>query len=93
MQQFMQLTKRSFGTLIYSDDVSLVEQDIQNRQQDLAGEGEETCKYRILTKQGTVKEVYHAGRRVRHEYYGEICYVLLLDLGMTRQAEGRGRGK
>ncbi len=89
MQQFMQLTKRSFGTLIYSDDVSLVEQDIQNRQQDLAGEGEETCKYRILTKQGTVKEVYHAGRRVRHEYYGEICYVLLLDLGMTRQAEGR----
>lgn len=87
MQEFIQFTDRSFRNLVHPDDVSWAEKSIASQQADPARQGYDYLEYRIRTKQGTVKRVYDAGHRIRHEYYGDIYYVVLFDLSALEQAE------
>ena len=89
MQEFNRLTGRSFRTLIHPDDLETTERDIYLQQARPGNDGYDFIIYRILTKDGTEKEVMDIGRRIHDPYYGDLFYVLLWDnkelLRMFRQ--------
>lgn len=89
LQEFMWLTGRSFRTLVHPDDILWAEGSIARQQADPASDGYDYLSYRIRTKNDVVKTVFDAGRRIHHEYYGDIYYVLLFDLSTLKRADSR----
>lgn len=78
LEDFLDLVKGSFRTLVHPDDVERVEASIQNQieQEDL---DRDFVEYRIITKQGEVKEIFDAGKLVHSAYFGDVFYVFLYD--------------
>ncbi len=87
LQEFMWLTGRSFRTLVHPEDILWVEESIARQQAEPDREGYDFLIYRVRAKNDVVKTVFDAGRRIRHEYYGDIYYVLLLDMEVLKQAD------
>lgn len=77
----MEHAKGTFGNLVHPDDVEAVRRIIDDQQADPTNDRYDYVTYRILTKDGRVRRVFDIGRRIDHEYYGEIYYVLLWDFG------------
>lgn len=79
MRELMEHTKGTFKNLVHPDDTDAARRIIAEQQADPANDRYDYVSYRILTKGGEVKRVFDIGRRIDHEYYGEIYYVLLWD--------------
>lgn len=78
LEDFLDHVKGSFRTLVHPDDVGRVEASIRNQieQEDL---DRDFVEYRIITKQGTIKEIFDAGKLVHSAYFGDVFYVFLYD--------------
>ena len=91
LSDFMTLSGGSFRSLIYSDDVAWAEQSIEDQQADPANRHMDFLEYRIRRKDGSVRLVTDIGRKIRHEYYGWIYYVILLDAADSGRIRRRER--
>lgn len=78
LEDFLDLVKGSFRTLVHPDDIERVEASIQNQIGKEALD-RDFVEYRIITKQGAVKEIFDAGKRVHSAYFGDVFYVFLYD--------------
>ncbi len=78
-EEFMELTKGSFKFLIYPDDLDWAERSIELQQGDGDGDDMDYLIYRVLTKDGTVKHISNVGKKIHHDYYGDVYFVLLVD--------------
>ncbi len=86
MRELMEHTKGTFKNLVHPDDSEAARQIIARQQADSANDRYDYVTYRIITKDGQARRVFDIGRRIDHEYYGEIYYVLLWDF---EELEGR----
>ncbi|MDD6234794.1 MAG: diguanylate cyclase [Lachnospiraceae bacterium] len=76
--EFIELTGNSFRGMVHPDDLRLVECDISNQikqEKDI-----DRVKYRIVCKDGTVRNVLDYGRFVHTEIYGDVYYVFVNDI-------------
>lgn len=76
---FLSLTEGSFHTLVHPDDAQWAEAAIERQQANPGYQHVNYLVYRVTCKDGTVKEVYDIGRRFRHEHYGDVYIVFLMD--------------
>ena len=77
----MEFTGGTFEGIVHPDDRISVASQIAG-QIALDGEGRKTyTDYRVLTKDGQVKNIVDSGRRVHMADIGEVCYVLMVDMG------------
>ena len=77
-EEFRELTGNSFHGMVHPDDLSLVESDISSQ---ITKENDiDYVKYRIICKDGTVKQVRDYGRFVHTDDYGDVYYVLINDI-------------
>lgn len=85
LEDFMKLTRGSFKTLVYPDDVAWAEECIRQQQADPDNNHRDYLEYRIRTKDGHIRLVTDIGRLINHEYYGMVYYVFLLDTEEQRK--------
>lgn len=74
-EEFIKLTGNSFKGMVHPDDLKIVESDISSQiknEKDI-----DQVKYRIICKDGTIKNVLDYGRFVHTEMYGDVYYVLM----------------
>lgn len=76
-EDFMEHVGRSFHTLVYPDDIDVVEEEIWKQVGDRTNPKRDYVYYRITTKDGTIKYVQDAGRFVRTKEAGDLFYVTL----------------
>ena len=76
---FLTLTRDSFRTLVHPDDAQWAEAAIERQQANPGYQHVDYLVHRVTCKDGTVKEVYDIGRRFRHEHYGDVYIVFLMD--------------
>lgn len=76
--EFMQVTGGSFKTLVYPEDAAWAERTIEEQQSVPENDHNDWLAYRIVTKDGTVRQVVDQGRLIHHEYFGDLYFVLLI---------------
>ena len=76
-EDVMEHVGRSFHTLVYPDDIDVVEEEIWKQVGDRTNPKRDYVYYRITTKDGTIKYVQDAGRFVRTKEAGDLFYVTL----------------
>ncbi len=83
-EDFLSYTKSSFRGFVHPDDLERVEREIRAQIEDgrdKAPAGKEhyddLVNYRIITKDGTVRQVMDFGRLIRTDNYGEIFFVFI----------------
>ena len=83
-EDFLVCTKSGFRGFVHPDDLERVEQEIRAQVQEEKAktpEGKEYyddyVNYRIITKNGTVRQVMDFGRLIRTDNYGEIFFVFI----------------
>lgn len=83
-EDFLAYTKSSFHGFVHPDDLERVEREIWTQvraEKDKAPEGKEhyddVVNYRMVTKDGTVRQVMDFGRLIRTDNYGEIFFVFI----------------
>lgn len=86
---FLTLTGGSFRTLVHPDDATWAESVIERQQADPGNRHMDYIVYRVVCKDGNVKQVIDVGRRFRHEYYGDVCIVFLMDKALQERFEQR----
>ncbi len=77
-EEFRTLVHNSFRGIVHPDDLKLVESDISsqiNHDKDI-----DCVRYRIICKDGTVKNALDYGRFVHTELYGDVYYVFLVTI-------------
>lgn len=80
VEDFFELVGESFRNMVHPDDLDRVEHEIAAQIADPALQALDHVAYRIVCKDGTVKNVVDAGRLVYHRVFGNIFYVGLIDL-------------
>ncbi len=90
VNDFIKFTGGSFTTIVYPEDIEEVEEAIKNHVNTF--EGFDYVTYRIITKNGNIKQVEDWGYRVHDEELGDIFYVYIHDMDIrTRLAEFSGQ--
>ena len=77
---FMKFTGGSFATVVYPEDIEEVEQIIKTHVNNFVGYDYVT--YRIITKNGNIKQVEDWGHKVNDDELGEIFYVYIHDMDL-----------
>lgn len=84
-EEFITLTGNTFKGIVHPDDLKKVECGISEQikqEKDI-----DRVRYRIVCKDGTVKNVLDYGRFVHTERYGDVYYVFLNDISETAGPE------
>ena len=79
-EDFMRFTGGSFATVVYPEDIEEVEQIIKTHVNNFVGYDYVT--YRIITKNGNIKQVEDWGHKVNDDELGEIFYVYIHDMDL-----------
>ena len=83
VQDFLRFTGGSFANIVYPEDIEEVDKIIQD-QINYSG-GYDYITYRIITKNGRIKEVEDWGRFVHDEELGDLFYVYLHDMDLREK--------
>ena len=83
VQDFLRFTGGSFANIVYPEDIEEVDKIIQE-QINYSG-GYDYITYRIITKNGRIKEVEDWGRFVHDEELGDLFYVYLHDMDLREK--------
>ena len=86
VEEFRELTNNSFKGIVHPDDLSAVENSI-NDQIASNRSNLDYVEYRIIRKDGTVRYVDDYGHFVHTEEYGDLYYVFINDATEKRMAE------
>ncbi len=78
MEELLKFSGDSFRNIVHPDDLDRVERSI-TRQINSNPEGLDYVSYRIITKNGKIREVDDIGHLVNTPKYGDIFYVFLYD--------------
>ncbi len=76
----------SFRTLVHPDDIERVEKSIWEQIKSGDGDNLDYVNYRIITKNGKVKNITDFGKLVHNPHYGDIFYVFLYDTDNKKKA-------
>lgn len=79
-QDFMNFTGGSFLNIVYPEDIEEVNKTID--EQTKTSGGYDYVTYRIITKNGNIKEVEDWGKLVHDEEAGDLYYVYLQDMAL-----------
>ncbi len=82
-QDFMRFTGGSFANVVYPEDIEEVDKIIND--QIKHSQGYDYITYRIITKNGRIKEVEDWGKFVHDEELGDIFYVYLHDMNLREK--------
>ncbi len=82
-QDFMRFTGGSFANVVYPEDIEEVDKIIND--QIKHSKGYDYITYRIITKNGRIKEVEDWGRFVHDDELGDIFYVYLHDMDLREK--------
>lgn len=77
-KEFRELTGNSFQGMVHPDDLAFIEGNISSQikqKNDI-----DYVQYRIICRDGTVKQVLDYGRFVQTEKYGDVYYVFMNDI-------------
>ncbi|MBO5561070.1 MAG: diguanylate cyclase, partial [Firmicutes bacterium] len=77
---FMQHVNGSFKGFVYKEDLDRVESTIWNQLNETNENRIDYVEYRIVTKNGLIREVDDIGRLIDSPYYGRIFYVFIHDM-------------
>lgn len=89
LSDFMRLTGGTFAGLMHPDDRDRVRQEL-DAQMTLDDVGhKDFVNYRIVTKQGTVKNVENNGRLVELDSVGKVFYELIVDINERNERNDR----
>ena len=80
MDDFLKLTKGSFHTMVHPDDIDRVEKSVWNQISDTVNRHRDYVVYHVLCKDGSEKVLLNAGHLIHHQQYGDIFFVILMDL-------------
>ena len=83
VQDFLRFTGGSFANIVYPEDIEEVDKIIKE-QIDYSG-GYDYITYRIITKNGRIKEVEDWGKFVHDEELGDLFYVYLHDMDLREK--------
>ena len=83
VQDFMRFTGGSFANIVYPEDIEEVDKII-NHQLKQSG-GYDYITYRIITKNGRIKEIEDWGKFVHDEELGDLFYVYLHDMDLREK--------
>ena len=83
VQDFMRFTGGSFANVVYPEDIEEVDKII--REQINYSGGYDYITYRIITKNGRIKEVEDWGKFVHDEELGDLFYVYLHDMDLREK--------
>lgn len=93
-REFLEYTHSSFRHIVHPDDYIKVEQSIRdqilhekNSSDTLKSTFDDYVEYRILTKNGNVRNVIDIGRMVHDEHFGDIFYVFIQDKEKLKKHE------
>ena len=77
---FMDFYQRSFRKFVHPDDLDRVEREIAQQQAQEQNEHLDYVSYRVFDKHGRPRDYIDVGKLIRNEYYGELYFVLLLEI-------------
>ena len=83
VQDFLRFTGGSFANIVYPEDIEEVDKIIHG-QLNYSG-GYDYITYRIITKNGRIKEVEDWGKFVHDEELGDLFYVYLHDMDLREK--------
>lgn len=83
VQDFLRFTGGSFANIVYPEDIEEVDKIIHD-QVNISG-GYDYITYRIITKNGRIKEVEDWGKFVHDEELGDLFYVYLHDMDLREK--------
>ncbi|MBR0068885.1 MAG: GGDEF and EAL domain-containing protein [Synergistaceae bacterium] len=83
VQDFLRFTGGSFANIVYPEDIEEVDKIIHD-QINYSG-GYDYITYRIITKNGRIKEVEDWGKFVHDEELGDLFYVYLHDMDLREK--------
>ena len=86
VDDFMKFTVGSFSTIVYPEDIEEIERKI-NEQVALT-HGYDYITYRIITKNGNIKQIEDWGRKVRDKELGDLFYVYLNERALREALTG-----
>lgn len=70
---------KSFRSLVHPDDQKKVDEDLETQLKGSESQGKEYVTYRVVCKDGTVKNVFSTRRLVSNAHFGNIFYSFLFD--------------
>lgn len=82
-QDFIRFTGGNFNTIVYPEDIEEVNAIINKQIQETGGYDYVT--YRIITKNGTIKNIEDWGHLVHDEELGDVFYVYLHDMELREK--------
>ena len=85
LDDFFEFTGRQFRNLVHPEEIQNVEEDVWRQINSSEDEINDYVQYRLVTKNGTYKNVLDFGRIVDNDYYGSVFYVLLVDYYYIRK--------
>ncbi|MCR4591010.1 MAG: EAL domain-containing protein [Lachnospiraceae bacterium] len=88
MEEFMEYTGGTFDGIVHPEEIQIVDDIIWAQIDKDVNCCKDYVDYRIITKNGNVKEVIDCGRYVESEFYGSVFYVMLLDKDEWRRSKG-----
>lgn len=77
-KEFQELTKNTFKGMVHPEDLKIVKQDIDRQikqEKDI-----DIVSYRIICRDGKEKQILDYGRFVHTDIYGDVYFVLLLEV-------------
>ena len=83
VEDFMRFTGGSFANIVYPEDIEEIDKMIKNQIQQSGGY--DYITYRIITKNGRIKEVEDWGRFVHDKELGDLFYVYLHDMDLREK--------
>lgn len=81
VDSFIHLVGGSFRGLVHPDDIDRVEKEIRGQINDPASGNLNHVTYRIIRRDGAVRNIMAVGGLVHHKVYGDIFYMGIVDLG------------
>ena len=88
VDDFMKFTGGSFNNVVYPEDIETIDRII-NAQVEVA-QGFDFVVYRIMTKNGQIKNIEDWGHLVFDELFGNLYYVYVHDIGFKNQLSAIG---
>ncbi len=80
LEEFLDFYKRSFRNFVHPDDLSRVESEIARQQGQEQNDHLDYVCYRVIDKGGHPRDYIDVGKLIDNEYYGELYFVLLLEI-------------
>lgn len=80
LEGFLDFYQRSFRKFVHPDDLDRVEKEIAEQQGLEQNDHLDYVSYRVIDKGGHTRDYIDVGRLISNEYYGELYFVLLMEI-------------